>query len=86
MEQAISDVERTESTAAEQPDTWDSIANTIRENPVIFLAAGAALFALTRTSAGRFVKPALSLAVSSGAASALASAVINQVSGSGRSR
>ncbi len=83
MEQAVSDLAPAGASNEEQSNTWDSVANTIRENPVIFLAAGAALFALTRTSAGRFVKPALSLAVSSGAASALASAVIKQASGKG---
>lgn len=59
---------------------FDSLLNTVRENPVASLAVGAAIFALSRTPAGRVIKPALSLAISSGAASALAGAVVRQIS------
>jgi len=59
---------------------FDSLVNTVRANPVASLAVGAALFALTRTPAGKVLRPAISLAISSGAAGALANAVIRQYS------
>jgi len=59
---------------------FDSLLSTVRANPVASLAVGAAIFALSRTPAGRVIKPALSLAISSGAASALATAVVKQMS------
>jgi len=59
---------------------FDSLLSTVRANPIASLAAGAAIFALSRTPAGRVIKPALSLAISSGAASAIANAVVKQIS------
>ncbi len=61
-------------------DIFDSVVTTVKENPIASMAIGAAVLVLATTPAGKIIRPAISLAVSSGAASALANAALKRIS------
>ena len=58
---------------AGEPDVFSSVLATVRERPVTAIAAGVALFALSRTPVGRVVRPGVRLAMRTGVAASIAS-------------